>query len=283
VRGIAEAYDPRLFEPVKVRDLGGGKYELLDGHHRLAAVKLLKLDAIPAIVVESTDDSDRLALQVAANNARAKDDPETLGNCYRQLLDLGKSEAEAARAIGVTAGTAKRYLALTEVTAELRDWYRDGRLPLEVIAMIAEHELSPGAQRKLAEAYIREKAQHPKFQPVDFRLFVDEFSRQLLAGSPTSTQTLLVNPDEDPAELQAIERAEKALARQKAIDLEKRIKRALDLLSDPQVAEAVAARLDSWPPASETETESPSEPEPDAPEVKTVAYSFDYAELALRG
>lgn len=247
VQGIADAYDPRLFEPVKVRDLGAGKYELVDGHHRLAAARLLKLDSIPAIVVEFTSDADRLAVQVGANNARAKDSPETLGQCFARLQDGGKSETEAARSVGVTVATARKYAALAESPDVIREWYRDGRLPLETVAMISEHPISAGAMRRLAEAYIREKAQHPKFQPADFRLFTDEFVCQLLAAPPAMTQTSLLNADEDPAEIAAIERATAKLDRQKRVDFEKVVKRVLADLADPEVAAAVAARSEHCP------------------------------------
>jgi len=128
VQGIADAYDPRLFEPVKVRDLGAGKYELVDGHHRLAAAKLLKLDSIPAIVVEFSSDADRLAVQVAANNARAKDSPETLGRLFARMQGGGTSESEAAHAVGVTVATARKYATLADAPDVIREWYRDGRL-----------------------------------------------------------------------------------------------------------------------------------------------------------
>lgn len=247
VQNIADAYDPRLFEPVKVRETGAGKYELVDGHHRLAAAKMLKLDSIPAIAVEFTSDADRLAVQVGANNARAKDSPETLGNLFARMQADGKSETEAARYIGVTVATARKYATLADSPDVIREWYADGRLPLEVIAMIGEYEVKPGAFRRLAEYYIREKAQHPKFQPADFRLFVDEFTRQLAADPPKYSQTSLLNADEDPAEIAAIERAEAKLDRQRLVDFEKRVKRVLADLADPEIAAAVLARSESCP------------------------------------
>jgi len=120
-------------------------------------------------------------------------------------------------------------------------------LPLETVAMISEHPISAGAMRRLAEAYIREKAQHPKFQPADFRLFCDEFARQLMAAPPAMTQTSLLNTEEDPAEIEAIERAAAKLDRQKRVDFEKVVKRVLADLADPEVARAVHTRSESCP------------------------------------
>jgi ParB-like chromosome segregation protein Spo0J len=244
VDNIAAAYDPRLFEPVKVCAMPGGRYELVDGHHRFAAALVLGLDAIPALVIESTGEADRLGLQVAANNARAKDDPETLGSCFIQLMAAGKTEAQAAADIGVKLATARKYKALAQAPEALREWHRDGSLPLEVVAMICDKPIAPGSMRKLAELYRREKAQRPKFKPEGFRLYVDEFTRQLLERKPAAVQSLLINEDEDADESAAIERADKAVARRRVLDFENQVKAGLEALADPDVAAAIFARLD---------------------------------------
>lgn len=244
VETIVATYDPRQFEPLKVRIIGPGKYELVDGHHRLAAALMLGLAEVEAIPIEFTGEADRRAFQVAMNNARAKDDPETLGHQFIDLLALGKTEAEAAAAIGVKLATARKYKALAQAPEALREWHRDGSLPLEVVAMICDKPIAPGSMRKLAELYRREKAQRPKFKPEGFRLYVDEFTRQLLERKPAAVQSLLVNEDEDVDESAAIDRADKAVARRRVLDFENQVKAGLEALADPDVAAAIFARLD---------------------------------------
>jgi len=68
-----------------------------------------------------------------------------------------------------------------------------------------------------------------------------------MATPPAMTQTSLLNADEDPAEIAAIERAVAKLEKQKRVDFEKVVKRVLADLSDPEVAAAVAARSESCP------------------------------------
>jgi ParB-like chromosome segregation protein Spo0J len=198
VENIAAEYDARKFEPVKVSETGPGAYELVDGHHRLAAALALGLDVIPAIVVQFTSDADRRGFQSAMNNARALDTAETKGNLFIQALADGTPEAKAAADIGVKLATARKYQALAQSPAELRAWYNDGRIPLEVIAMIGEKPIAPGSKRKLAELYMREKAVRPKFKPEGFRLYVDEFTRQLLERKPAPVQSLLLNEAKTP-------------------------------------------------------------------------------------
>ena len=64
---------------------------------------------------------------------------------------------------------------------------------------------------------------------------------------PAMTQTSLLNADEDPAEIAAIERAVAKLDRQKRVDFETRVKRILADLADPEIARAVLARSESCP------------------------------------
>ena len=244
VENIAADFDAMKFEPVKVTACESGGYELVDGHHRFAAALQIGLAEIPAIVVQFASDAERRGYQSAMNNARALDTAETKGNLFIQDLADGTPEAKAASNIGVKLSTARKYAALAQSPQALRDWYNAGAIPLEVIAMIGEKPIAPGSKRKLAELYMREKAQRPKFKPEGFRLYVDEFTRQLLERKPAPVQSLLVSDDEDADESAAIDRADKAVARRRVLDFENQVKAGLDALADPEVAAAIFARLD---------------------------------------
>jgi ParB family chromosome partitioning protein len=63
-----------LLQPVVVRPLAGGRYELIAGERRLRASRLAELDAIPA-VVRQTEDWERLDLALAENMARVDLNP----------------------------------------------------------------------------------------------------------------------------------------------------------------------------------------------------------------
>ena len=244
VDNIAAQYDPDKFEAVRVTVGASGGYDLVDGHHRLAAALQLGLDTIPAMIVHFASDAERRGYQSAMNNARALDTPETKGALFIAALADGVSEDKAAADIGVKLGTARKYAALAQAPEALREWYRAGAIPLEVIAMIGEKPIAPGSMRKLAELYMREKAQRPKFKPEGFRLYVDEFTRQLLERKPAAVQSLLVNEDEDADESAAIDRADKAVARRRVLDFENQVKAALDAVADLDVAAAFGSRLD---------------------------------------
>ncbi len=77
-----------VLQPVVVRPLAGGRYELVAGERRLRASELAELDTIPAIVRE-TDDAERLELALIENMARADLTPvEEARACATMVDDL---------------------------------------------------------------------------------------------------------------------------------------------------------------------------------------------------
>src|SRR4051794_20543004 len=58
-----------VLQPILVRPLPGGRYELVAGERRLRAAKLAGLERVPA-VVRSTEDHERLELALIENMAR---------------------------------------------------------------------------------------------------------------------------------------------------------------------------------------------------------------------
>src|SRR3954449_6644024 len=67
---LAESIKARgVLQPLVVRALPGGSYELVAGERRLRASKLAGLDRVPAIVRE-TEESERLELALIENMAR---------------------------------------------------------------------------------------------------------------------------------------------------------------------------------------------------------------------
>ena len=64
---------------------------------------------------------------------------EALGHRIKELLREGYTLEQAAKSEGLTIKTCSAYWALAQAPAAVRDLYRDGRLPLDAVAMIAEN------------------------------------------------------------------------------------------------------------------------------------------------
>lgn len=89
-----------LLQPVVVRNLGGGRYELVMGERRWRASRRAGLDFIPAIVRETHDD-DMLREALMENLHRQQLDPLEEAAAYQQLLDdFGATHEQLAQKIG---------------------------------------------------------------------------------------------------------------------------------------------------------------------------------------
>jgi ParB family chromosome partitioning protein len=89
-----------LLQPVVVRNLGGGRYELVMGERRWRASRQAGLDFIPAIVRETHDD-DMLRDALMENLHRQQLDPLEEAAAYQQLLDdFGATHEQLAQKVG---------------------------------------------------------------------------------------------------------------------------------------------------------------------------------------
>ena len=89
-----------LMQPIVVRELGRGAYELVMGERRWRAAQALGRDVIPAIVRETRDDA-MLRDALLENIHRANLNPLEEAAAYQQLLEeFGATHEELARRIG---------------------------------------------------------------------------------------------------------------------------------------------------------------------------------------
>ena len=125
-----------LLQPVVVREVAAGEYELVMGERRWRASRELELPTIPAIVRETADDA-MLRDALLENLHRAQLNPLEEAAAYRQLLDeFGTTHEELAGKIGRSR---------SQVTNTIRLL----NLPLPVQRRVAAGVLSAGHARAL--------------------------------------------------------------------------------------------------------------------------------------
>ena len=125
-----------LLQPVVVRPLGPGRYELVMGERRLRACKAAGLATIPAIVRDTADD-DLLRDALLENLHRSQLNPLEEAAAYDQLLkDFGCTHEELARRIGRS-------------RPQISNTIRLLRLPPAVQRRVAAGVLSAGHARAL--------------------------------------------------------------------------------------------------------------------------------------
>src|SRR5215217_3448898 len=117
-----------VLQPIVVRPLPGGAYELIAGERRLRASKLADLPTIPA-VVRDTDEQERLELALIENMARADLNPvEEARACATLVDDLGLSKEELGRRVGRSRAAVSNLIRLLELPDEVLGAIGDGRL-----------------------------------------------------------------------------------------------------------------------------------------------------------
>ena len=127
-----------VLQPVLVRPLPGGRYELVAGERRLRAAKLAGLERVPALV-RSTEESERLELALIENMARQDLNPVDAARACAALVDeLGLSKEEIGRRVGRSRAAISNMVRLLE-------------LPDEVLAMLESGELSEGHGRAILQ------------------------------------------------------------------------------------------------------------------------------------
>ena len=137
--------------PALARPLPNGEYELISGHRRLAAYKMLGKETMPVIVREMTDD-EAVIVMVDANLQREKILPSERAFAYKMKLEAikhqGKASAngptQSADLISDESGRQiQRYIRLTYLIPELLQMVDEGRMamsPAVEISFLKEPE-----------------------------------------------------------------------------------------------------------------------------------------------
>jgi ParB family chromosome partitioning protein len=134
---LAESIEAKgVLQPLVVRALPGGTYELIAGERRLRASKIAKLETVPAIIRDA-EGSERLELALLENVAREDLNPvDEARACAILVDDLGVSKAELASRIGKSRPAVANAIRLLD-------------LPDDVLELIERSELTGAHGRAL--------------------------------------------------------------------------------------------------------------------------------------
>lgn len=117
-----------VLQPVVVRPLAGGRFELIAGERRVRAAHLAGIESIPA-VVRQTEDSERLDLALAENMARVDLNPvEEARACAMLVEDLKLTKEEVGRRVGKSRVAVSNLIRLLELPDEALDLIASGDL-----------------------------------------------------------------------------------------------------------------------------------------------------------
>jgi len=118
-----------ILQPVVVRALADGGYELIAGERRLRAARLAGLDLIPAVVRDSNAGTDSLELALIENLQREDLNPIETAQAYRELIDrFGLTHEAVARQVGKSRVAVSNALRLLDLAPETRQSIVEGRI-----------------------------------------------------------------------------------------------------------------------------------------------------------
>ncbi len=117
-----------VLQPIVVRSLADGEYELVAGERRLRASRLAGLAQIPAIVREA-DGGTQLELALIENLQRTDLNPIEAALAYRELTQrFGMTHEAVARQVGKSRVAISNALRLLDLGADTRQAIAEGRI-----------------------------------------------------------------------------------------------------------------------------------------------------------
>lgn len=187
-----------ILSPVLVRPNGEDSYEMISGHRRMHAAKIVGLTMIPAIVRDMSDD-EAIVYMVDSNIQREELLPSEKAFAYKMKMDAVKRGAgrpskenscqngtnyradyELSNQVGESARTIQRFIRLTELIPELLDMVDSKRLQFTVGVEISY--IDKEIQQWICE-YIHENGNVKQNQIVILR-------QELLNGAITQSQLI---------------------------------------------------------------------------------------------
>lgn len=184
-----------IVQPLIVRPLGDGRFELIAGERRLRAARQAGLERVPALIRDEAE-PDRLRTALIENVAREDLNPvDEARACAALIEDLGVTKEELARSLGRSRGAISNLVRLLD-------------LPDPALELLASSRLSEGHGRAILQARGAEARAELARRAADAGWSVRETERRAKAPQPRRRSgEVVVHPDQQAA----LEHAEEAL------------------------------------------------------------------------
>ena len=197
-----------ILQPLSVRDIGGGKYELIAGERRLRAARLAGLATVP-VVFRTASDAELAEMALIENIQREDLNPIEEARAYERLLtEFHLSQEELARRVARSRSAIANSVRLLRLADEVQAFVANGVLTMgqvrplltlgsaalqrEAAEYIQEHELSARGAEALVKRLIKDpNALKKTAQPVTKRtpdIFMREAEERLTRSLGTKVR-----------------------------------------------------------------------------------------------
>ncbi len=174
-----------ILQPLAVRTLDGGFYQIIAGERRWRAARMAGLEEVPVVVLEA-DDRTVMELALIENLQRQDLNPMEEAEGYRVLMEeYGLTQEQAAARVGKSRPAVTNALRLLALPEEVREMVEDGTLSAghaRAVLSLPNERLQKAAAQKIialrlsvrqAEAMCKRMAAEEKPQKAKPALTVD--------------------------------------------------------------------------------------------------------------
>ena len=142
-----------IIQPLTVRKLSSGYYQIIAGERRWRAARLAGLTEVPAVIIEA-DDRKAMELAMIENLQREDLSPMEEAEGYKILVEnYGMTQEQAAQRVGKSRSAVANALRLLAISPALRQMVEDGRLSAGHARALLP--LSPALQEQAAATIIK--------------------------------------------------------------------------------------------------------------------------------
>ncbi|MFN3136000.1 MAG: ParB/RepB/Spo0J family partition protein [Candidatus Kryptonium sp.] len=120
-----------VIQPITVRRLVGGMYQLIVGERRVRASIEAGLTHIPAYIIEVDSEKELLELALIENIQREKLNPIEIAKAYQKLIEeLGYTQEEVAKKIGKDRTTVANFIRLLKLPEQIQESLKRGEITM---------------------------------------------------------------------------------------------------------------------------------------------------------
>ena len=184
-----------IIQPLTVRRLSTGYYQIIAGERRWRAAKAAGLQEVPAVIIEA-DDRKVMELGLIENLQREDLNPAEEARGYRSLMeDYGLTQEQVAQQMGKSRPAITNTLRLLALPDEVMTLVEEGSLSAgharailgaptaalqqEAARQVVEGQLSVRQTEALIKTLQKEKTEKPKEQLPNLSLYLGELEKDL--------------------------------------------------------------------------------------------------------
>lgn len=184
-----------IIQPLTVRRLSSGYYQIIAGERRWRAAKSAGLDEVPVVIIEA-DDRKVMELGLIENLQREDLNPAEEARGYQVLMeDYGLTQEQVAQQMGKSRPAIANTLRLLALPEDLLLLVEEGQLSSgharailgaptpelqrEAAKRVIEHQLSVRQTETLVKALQKEPKDKPKDDSPDLSLYLGELEKNL--------------------------------------------------------------------------------------------------------